>query len=71
MVYQEPQRDASTPTVDYEQLWGDLRKVVAEVVEQSPEDAIRFSDLFQTMRSMEDQAQFSATAEVRERLASL
>lgn len=71
MVYQEPQRDSSTPTVDYEQLWNDLRSVVAEVAEQKPRDAIRFPDLLQTMQSMENQAQFDATAEVRERLASL
>jgi hypothetical protein len=71
MVYQEPRRDDSTPTVDYEQLWGDLRKVVAEVVEQSPGDAIRFPDLLRTMQSMEDGAQLDATAHVRERLASL
>lgn len=71
MVYQEPQRDASTPTVDYEQLWTDFRAAVRAARESDPEAVISLGTLDEMLSGMHDTAQFDATASVRERLASL
>lgn len=71
MVYKEPQRDESTPTVDYEQLWLDLRAAIRSFADNDPGGIITFESLDQTLAGMHDTAQFDAATEVRERLASL